>query len=550
MYSQANYAALAKNIGIYEKYFDDSDSDDDVDSKLTDKGKTNSSEKNADSIKDQTDENSKKDKTKNNNEAENDQDSIDSDNNNNIRKTEDTVESKEKEKNKKNQTGDTKDSADYKTNESTWIKYMVKTLGLTKGDLPNSSDNEEVFLRCTVLPKYGFDQLKDKTPDEIKALLISEYTQRTRDQIERDIKGLVGEYGINYATGTPDLTQYSIYRYYDFDLSDIESAIDAVMAEYSYEDLKVNINKNDIEHKILVKLGAAWDPDPDMPYQTYDKDAEEKKMRAEGHSTKYIELFMLSIQQANPPLSLEQCRKIAAEGSVEEEAAYQKKKDKDNTFREQEKKKADFYEKWAPIFVDLQRKQIHLIAGDGSEYEKFTNIFSYVSSFPYINGYWVCLDYSELLESMCQEVGINCVTMHDGNHMWNTVRIDGQLYGSDATWGRDYMLMDRDQYLNNHGGYTVGYEGIALNKPVYYSQDDGEVNFDSKFESPDFVEPDIDKLFEYYYPEQWKEWHDAGYKLPPILPSPSSASRSYIYGGFQIDSISFDVLDSNGNVKQ
>lgn len=76
--------------------------------------------------------------------------------------------------------------------------------------------------------------------------------------------------------GTPDLTQYSIYRYYDFDLSDIESAIDAVMAEYSYEDLKVNINKNDIEHKILVKLGAAWDPDPDMPYQTYDKDAEEK----------------------------------------------------------------------------------------------------------------------------------------------------------------------------------------------------------------------------------------------------------------------------------
>jgi len=68
----------------------------------------------------------------------------------------------------------------------------------------------------------------------------------------------------------------------------------------------------------------------------------------------------------------------------------------------------------------------------------------------------VCAGYSNLFQQLCTQSGIRSVyiTGHVRNtneeHAWNAVSINHKWYLIDATWGRNYFLLNPEYFLYEH----------------------------------------------------------------------------------------------------
>jgi len=77
----------------------------------------------------------------------------------------------------------------------------------------------------------------------------------------------------------------------------------------------------------------------------------------------------------------------------------------------------------------------------------------------------VCEGYAKAMQYLLEKVGIECVFVSGGNHAWNLVRLDGDWYYIDATWGDpvtdngedivsyDYFCLTTKELLKTH---TIG----------------------------------------------------------------------------------------------
>ena len=53
---------------------------------------------------------------------------------------------------------------------------------------------------------------------------------------------------------------------------------------------------------------------------------------------------------------------------------------------------------------------------------------------PLVYGEALCEGYSKAFMYLCQSIGIECVCIIGGEHMWNMVKVDGEWYHIDVTW--------------------------------------------------------------------------------------------------------------------
>lgn len=53
---------------------------------------------------------------------------------------------------------------------------------------------------------------------------------------------------------------------------------------------------------------------------------------------------------------------------------------------------------------------------------------------PLVYGEALCEGYSKAFMYLCQSIGIECVCIIGGEHMWNIVKVDGEWYHIDVTW--------------------------------------------------------------------------------------------------------------------
>ena len=88
----------------------------------------------------------------------------------------------------------------------------------------------------------------------------------------------------------------------------------------------------------------------------------------------------------------------------------------------------------------------------------------------FIGGETVCQGYSDAMQYMLQKLGVECMVIsgsaNDGPHAWNLVKLDGDWYYLDITWGNsayhddaegnvkyvqyDYLNVTDDEILSNH----------------------------------------------------------------------------------------------------
>ncbi len=103
---------------------------------------------------------------------------------------------------------------------------------------------------------------------------------------------------------------------------------------------------------------------------------------------------------------------------------------------------------------------------ENTEYEKTNDSQNMLSVF--LNGKSVCAGYSRAFQYLCQKAGIYCIyvpgtTKENEPHAWNLVRINGNYYWVDVTWGDpifaetdiqktnyNYLLVSDSEFLNNH----------------------------------------------------------------------------------------------------
>lgn len=106
----------------------------------------------------------------------------------------------------------------------------------------------------------------------------------------------------------------------------------------------------------------------------------------------------------------------------------------------------------------INSEVVHVINGmDGmtTDYSKYKYIFDYVCSKTdydggaddnqnicsvFISGRSVCQGYAKSIQYLCNKSGLDCTVVQgsidsNGRHMWNLVKLDGDYYNSDVTWG-------------------------------------------------------------------------------------------------------------------
>lgn len=90
-------------------------------------------------------------------------------------------------------------------------------------------------------------------------------------------------------------------------------------------------------------------------------------------------------------------------------------------------------------------------------YYKFRSMTKYVKN----NGHWImtgpllegggiCGGYSYAFQYLLQRAGIEAMWARDAGHAWNYMKVDGQWYFADSTWGSDRWLMRGQSSLTSH----------------------------------------------------------------------------------------------------
>ena len=119
----------------------------------------------------------------------------------------------------------------------------------------------------------------------------------------------------------------------------------------------------------------------------------------------------------------------------------------------------------------LKEKIVHDYVAKTVAYDSYTaeNIENLGTTLPHsfdiygaaVEGKAVCEGYSKLFQYLCYLVGINSNQVAGisggGNHMWNTVFIDGKWYQTDVTWddgddfiGYNYFNLTTEEIKSNH----------------------------------------------------------------------------------------------------
>lgn len=87
-------------------------------------------------------------------------------------------------------------------------------------------------------------------------------------------------------------------------------------------------------------------------------------------------------------------------------------------------------------------------------------------------GICVCEGYARLMQYFCYKFGIKCDVvgnpkdmMFAVGHAWNIVQINGEDYFIDATWGRNYLYMEPQQFLTS-GHFPTEPEQQLLKTPM------------------------------------------------------------------------------------
>jgi transglutaminase/protease-like cytokinesis protein 3 len=91
---------------------------------------------------------------------------------------------------------------------------------------------------------------------------------------------------------------------------------------------------------------------------------------------------------------------------------------------------------------------------------------SYISEAdgPLLNGKALCEGYSKAFMYLCQSIGIQCVCVSGGSHMWNMVKVNGDWYHVDVTWDdpvniemlrHDYFCVSTKTILTDHSLNTT-----------------------------------------------------------------------------------------------
>ena len=127
----------------------------------------------------------------------------------------------------------------------------------------------------------------------------------------------------------------------------------------------------------------------------------------------------------------------------------------------------------------------------------------------FLQGETVCQGYSDAVQYMLQKLGIDCMvisgTANDGPHAWNLVKLDGEWYYLDITWGNsayhddaqgnvkyvqyDYLNVTDREILSNHSPQMP----FAL--PVCTATEDNYYVHEEKY-FEEFSEATADKIGE------------------------------------------------------
>ncbi len=82
------------------------------------------------------------------------------------------------------------------------------------------------------------------------------------------------------------------------------------------------------------------------------------------------------------------------------------------------------------------------------------------------NGYAVCQGYAVVFEALCKEAGLECIYvagMAGGEaHAWNQVKVDGNWYNIDVTWGdpKSFFVLEDDHTFNNYKYFLLSDEDM------------------------------------------------------------------------------------------
>lgn len=128
---------------------------------------------------------------------------------------------------------------------------------------------------------------------------------------------------------------------------------------------------------------------------------------------------------------------------------------------------------------------IHQIPSDASDYEKIKFVYEYLintteynSSSPnnqniqsaLLGHSSVCAGYSKAFQYILHRMGMFCTyitgkTNDGGDHGWNIVRIDGEYYHVDVTWGDPVFL---NQYEETENSYGINYNYLCCTDSEIY----------------------------------------------------------------------------------
>ena len=159
--------------------------------------------------------------------------------------------------------------------------------------------------------------------------------------------------------------------------------------------------------------------------------------------------------------------------------------------------------------VDAITEQIKQRFGGCSEYEKVKGVYEYLinnsvydlscngqSILPVlVDGRGVCASYAESTQYLLQQLGIQAIVLDGDNHEWNIVRIDGEYYQLDTTWGDP---------VNEDGSQSIQYDYLCLTSQEMYL----DHTCSGEFPVPDCTATDCnyfrkEGLFTSVYDENW-----------------------------------------------
>lgn len=85
---------------------------------------------------------------------------------------------------------------------------------------------------------------------------------------------------------------------------------------------------------------------------------------------------------------------------------------------------------------------------------------------PLVYGQALCEGYSKAFMYLCQSIGIDCVCIIGGEHMWNMVKVDGEWYHIDVTWDDPIIVGSSGGSNIKHQYFLVSTKTILLDHEI------------------------------------------------------------------------------------